>query len=281
MFQDLDTTLQAILDDATAPTTLRDADVSFETPDKNYTPSQGTVNLFLYEVKENRELRDPEPVLQVENGQYTRSLPPLRIDCSYLVTAWSNQNGALKAAEEHQLLGLALAWLSRFDTIPDTYFSGALVDPPYAPPTMVAQMDGKQSISEFWSALGIAPRPAFTATVTIAMDLEGVAEVGPEVIAQEVRFGRVDGDGEQERLFAIAGTVRNSTDNAAIQGATVTLQELGWSTQTDDRGRFRHLWLAAGNYTLQTGASGFTAATTSITVPNQVAGAYDVSLSNP
>jgi hypothetical protein len=41
---------------------IKEADVSFETPDKNYTPSQSTLNLFLQDVKENRELRNPEPL---------------------------------------------------------------------------------------------------------------------------------------------------------------------------------------------------------------------------
>jgi len=49
MFHDLDSTLTAILDDGTAPTELRDAaDVSFETPDRNFAPGQPMVNLFLY-----------------------------------------------------------------------------------------------------------------------------------------------------------------------------------------------------------------------------------------
>jgi hypothetical protein len=57
MIRDLDDTLKAILDDPASPTELRNADVSFEAPDKSFAPAQATVNLFLYEVKENRELR--------------------------------------------------------------------------------------------------------------------------------------------------------------------------------------------------------------------------------
>src|SRR5262245_32285484 len=158
MFQDLDSTLKAILDDPVAPVDLRNADVSFEVPDKNFRPSQATVNLFFYEMKENRTLRDPAPIYVLEGGQYVRRQPPLRVDCSYLVTAWSNQDCALKVIEEHKLLGQALAWLGRFDTIPESYFQGALVDQPYPPPAMVAQMEGKQNTNDFWTAIGIPPR---------------------------------------------------------------------------------------------------------------------------
>ena len=102
---------------------LREADVSFETPDKEYAPDRTTLNLFLHEVSENRDLRDPEPIYTLEQGTYKRRTPPLRIDCCYLVTAWSSKSGAQRAAEEHQLLGQALAWLSRFGTIPGDLFS--------------------------------------------------------------------------------------------------------------------------------------------------------------
>ena len=121
MFQDLDRTLNAIIEDPQAPEVLRQADVSFETPEKEYAPDRTTLNLFLHEVSENRDLRDPEPIYTLEHGTYKKLMPPLRIDCCYLVTAWSSKSGAQRAAEEHQLLGQALAWLSRFGTIPETY----------------------------------------------------------------------------------------------------------------------------------------------------------------
>ena len=39
MFQDLDRTLNAIIEDPQVPEVLRQADVSFETPDKEYAPA--------------------------------------------------------------------------------------------------------------------------------------------------------------------------------------------------------------------------------------------------
>ena len=52
-----------MLDDAAAPADLRAADVSFDTPDKDFKPAQATVNLFLHEVIENRALRDEARVI--------------------------------------------------------------------------------------------------------------------------------------------------------------------------------------------------------------------------
>ena len=74
MFERLDSSLAALLADVTMPTALqalRTAAVSFETPG-TFTPDRGTVNLFLYETRENRELRDPVPMVEPRNGLSVR-----------------------------------------------------------------------------------------------------------------------------------------------------------------------------------------------------------------
>jgi Pvc16 N-terminal domain/Carboxypeptidase regulatory-like domain len=276
MFQDLDSTLHAIVEDPNAPDVLRQSDVSFETPDKEYAPDQNTLNLFLHEVSENRDLRDPEPIYTVERGTYKRRVPPLRIDCCYLVTAWSSKRGAQKAAEEHQLLGQALAWLSRFGTIPETYFQGSLIGQAYPPPTLVAQVDGRHAASEFWSALGIAPRVAFRAIVTIALDLELETIVGPEVVSRELRLG--ERRAALESAFSIGGTVRDAKSKALIVDAMVKLEPLERAVRTDAVGRYRFNKLRAGHYTLVTSADGFDPQNISVEVPGRIPNAYDIEL---
>ncbi len=276
MFQDLDRTLHAMFEDPTAPHGLRDADVSFETPDKEYAPDRATLNLFLHEVSENRDLRDPEPIYTLEHGTYRKRLPPLRIDCGYLVTAWSSKSGAQKAAEEHQLLGQALAWLSRFGTIPESYFQGSLVGQAFPPPTLVAQVDGRHGASEFWSALGIAPRVAFRAIVTIALDLALETIVGPEVVARELRLG--ERRAGLASAFSIGGTVREANSGAGIVDAMVKLEPLAREVRTDHVGRYRFHRLKAGRYILVTTAQGFDAQSISVEVPGRTPNAYDVEL---
>ncbi|HBY93085.1 MAG TPA: hypothetical protein DEP84_03825 [Chloroflexi bacterium] len=279
MFQDLDATLQAMLNDPAAPTELRNADVSFETPDKNFTPAQVTVNLFLYEVKENRELRDPVPIFERVGGILVRRPPPLRVDCSYVVTAWSNQVGAAKTAEEHLLLSQTLAWLSRFPTIPAAYFQGSMVDQPFPPPLWIAQMDAnKNSVGEFWSALGISPKSAFYVTATIAMDLDIQVEAGPPVVTKELILKDKEVPGAEERVYQIGGTVRDAGTLTPITDAQVTLVEMGRTAVTGEAGQFTFLGLGAGNYTLRTTASGFTTTDTAIVVPATALNAYDVNL---
>lgn len=278
MFHDLDATLLAILDDPAAPPLLRDADASFATPDKSFAPGQATVNLFLHEVQENRELRDPEPYFDLVDGQYLRRLPPMRVDCSYLVTTWSNESAGIKVAKEHELLGLTLDWLSRFPTIPASYLRGSLERQPYTLPTVVAQMDGVSGLGDFWTALGIAPRPAFRLVVTISMAIGIEHPAGREVISHRVDLKDRNGRGS-ESVFAIRGTIRSSASKGAVEGAQVTIEETSANARSDASGSFVFAGLAAGAYSLRIDAPGFAGASASIHVPAATAHAYDVELS--
>lgn len=279
MFHDLDITLKGILGDAEAPGELRGAQASFLTPEKGYAPSENTVNLFLYDVKENRDLRDPVPIVERMNGVFVRRRPPLRVDCSYLVTAWSTKEKDVKVLEEHQLLGQAFLWLSRFPTIPQEYLQGSLDNPAFPlPPTMVAQMDGTRNTAEFWTALGIPPRPCFNLVVTIAMDLGLGERVGPQVIGKEIRLKQINSPADPDSLFEIGGTVTDAGRHAPIGKAHVTLGETGQMTTTDRDGRYRFLGIRPGNSKLQVMAEGYRAYEATITVPPANPDAYDISL---
>jgi hypothetical protein len=271
MFQDLDDTLKKMLDDPAAPQVLRDADVSFETPEKGFVVGQATINLFLYEVRENRELRDPLPITKLKGGVYVRQPATLRVECCSLVPAWSHEEKAKKVAEEHQLLALALVWLSRFATIPASFFQGSLVGQPFPPPTLVAQLNSDKNMGEFWTALGSAPRPAFYLTATLALDLNVEAPDGPPVVTKEIILNG-------ESLLEIAGLVTAAATDAPIEGAQVLLLEKQRTTMTDVQGRFRFNNLTAGNYTLRVSAAGFVTADNPITVPGTTLDEYDVSL---
>ena len=142
VFQDLDDTLANLLNwvppaqpppdlpaalRTPAPKPLRDAAKSFLTPDRNL-PSklhgQTTVDLFLHRIQENLELRETSGFVNYNENPAVSPLPLLRVDCSYLVTAWAVTNNEEQVNKEHQLLGLALQWLGRFRTIPEAVFAG-------------------------------------------------------------------------------------------------------------------------------------------------------------
>jgi hypothetical protein len=244
MFQDLDATLKAMLADPAAPADLRNAEISFETPDKDFKPAQATVNLFLYDVQENRELRNNAPIMDRVGNQYVSRQPPMRVDCTYLSTTWSTKTGGLKTEEEHRLLGLALLWLGRFPVIGNGYLQGSLKNPPQLYPlqAMVAQMKEDQSLGQFWNALGVSPRPAFSLVVTIAVQPFDQEDQYPVVQAFQLETTSLSDP-------LLMGRVLDKT-LAPVAGATVKVAETGQTTTTDQHGRFTFSGLATGQHTL-------------------------------
>lgn len=266
MFKHLDLTLETIIKAAPLPE-LANVGVSFETPDKNFNPAGKAVDLFLYEVNENRTLRDPVPVTRKNGETFTRQRPPLRIDCTYVVTAWVNPPNDVNVREAHQLLAQTLLWLSRFPTIPAGFFQGDLADQPFPPPTMVAQMDAsKQSVGEFWSALGIPPRPYFNLVVTVAMDLPQPIE-GPLVITKFTEAEPVP-TALQDTLVAIGGRIVDAAGQG-IAEAVVDILDVGRRTASDADGRYVFARVPADSHSFRVVAVGFAPRTITIEVPGR------------
>jgi hypothetical protein len=279
MFQDLDLTLRKLLDDTTVPPSMAGIDVSFKTPDKAFVFNQATVDLFLYGVHENRVLRDPVPIVEPVAGVFVRRTPPLRVDCDYLVTAWSKKQDAAGVEEEHLILAKALTKLSRFPLIPPIYLQNSLVGQPFPVQMWTGQSDDSKSLGEFWSALGMPPRSSFHLMVTISMDLQVSVPEGPPVVTKElVLDGDLDPATPGEPVFGIGGVVRDALTTAVITGATVTLDGAR-STTTDAEGRFRFSGLGAGSHALTAAAPGFTSDSRPITVPAAAINDYDIDLS--
>ena len=245
MFADLDATLKALLRDDAGPADLRAADVAFDTPDKAYKPAQSTVNLFLHDLAENRTLRDPTELLSRVGDQFTGAPPVIRVDCTYLVTAWSPQVAALKVAEEHRLLALALTWLAAFPVITQDRLRGALATPPQPYPVsiMVAQTREGQSMGEFWNALGTVPRPGFSLTATVTLQPSDTAATYP--VTQ-----RIDLEWTSLTQPTLSGHVLDDT-LAPVVTATVVELATGSQASVDQRGSFALTGLDFGEHTLR------------------------------
>ncbi|MCW5851049.1 MAG: DUF4255 domain-containing protein [Anaerolineae bacterium] len=179
LINDLNQTLKELLTQATGLTT-DDADITFEIPSKSQPwasdtgKSKPTINLYLYDLRENRELREVGWDWEEErerNGRasgrvkYTRR--PMRINLSYMITCWAGDTET-----EHALLWMALETFSRHSPIPNEVLQGALdqLDRPIR--TEVAQPDGVlKNVSDFWGALENNLRPSVNLTVTLDLDL--------------------------------------------------------------------------------------------------------------
>lgn len=178
MIDDLDRTLEELFKMELPPALIDQVNITFAAPDDQFPPTSVTlpaIDLFLYDVRENRELRTNEWVTERGNGTVTRTRPPVRIDCSYLVTAWASDSAPNPSQDEHRLLGEVMAILLRHRSIPPAALQGSLVG---QEPTLRAsplQPALLQSMGEFWQAMGGKPKACLNYTVTISVQpFEGV-----------------------------------------------------------------------------------------------------------
>lgn len=251
MFQDLDTSLENVLAGAAFPPALGPVEISFKKPDKTVSFNGATLSLFLYSAKENRLLRDPVPILEFRNGAYERRLPPMRVDCDYLVTAWhTGLSLDTRVAAEHQLLAVALTQLSRFPVIPQPLLAGDLVGQPFPVQLWVAQEEEGKSLGEFWSSLGIAPCASFHLMATITLE-----PADPVIEGRPVTTGVFELGADLDRatppdtvVYTFGGTIRDAA-LAPVAKAVVTLDGAG-ETETDAEGRYRFGGVPAGTHAI-------------------------------
>jgi hypothetical protein len=184
MFHDLSQTLKAILSQPKLPIELKATQISFERPDGKFTTQQNTLNLFLYDIRENVELRDNTLLVEHHRteGKATIHHPSMRVDCTYLVTVWTGVGQEIMALQEHQLLGQVLQVLSCYPTIPKSFLQGELQQQPIPLPLSVGTGDRQKNSTEFWSALGIPPRAAFAVTITLCVDPWAALVAPPEEV---------------------------------------------------------------------------------------------------
>lgn len=277
MIRDLSQTLRAILTQPGLPAELAAAQIAFDRPTEQFNPSQTTVDLFLFDVQENKELRSNEPTIERRNGQATVRQPPLRVMCSYLVTAWP-VGGTEQALQEHRLLSQVLQVLSRYPTIPEPFLQGNLrgQEPPL--PMHVSVADGLKGTAEFWTALHSPLRASLMVTVTFSMEVSS-PETVPLAITSQIRPQLLTSEGllSEASSFRIGGQVINA-GSQPIAKANVAIVEHNLTTKTDAQGYYTLGSLPSGSYTLQVQQAGATAQNFAITVPAIAGGNYNVRL---
>ena len=275
-------------------TVLSSADITFDRPSETYNPQKTTINLFLYDIREHTELRNNEPFIERLNGSVTLRRPPLRVACSYLVTAWPAPELAGEAAilKQHELLGEVLRLFAGMATLPHSNGpNDPLASQPYPIPLVTLQSELMRNPAEFWSALGGKLRPSFTLTATIA--LEPLADVitAPEVSTKTFTLDQASGMPDEvniigipaEPVHAIGGTVRQQaaapSDRNPLAEVELTIAALGLRVLTDKDGRYTFSGLAAGPYTVSAKKSGYTGQDKQIQVPGNGPTAFDIELS--
>src|SRR5271170_11235 len=173
MIDDLDRTVEDLLKRELSPGLVGQVAISFAAPDNDFPPAVVTlpaVDLFLYDVRENTDLRDRQWIIERrEDGTATRRRPPVRVDCSYLITAWASEASTSRALDEHRLLSEVMKVLLQHPVLPDVLLQGTLKGQDPSLPATTLQPGRLQSVAEFWQALGGKPKAALNYTVTIGI----------------------------------------------------------------------------------------------------------------
>jgi len=251
MLADLDETLRALMKRELGKQGFDGVEIAFDAPDKEWSAALAApmVNCFLYDLRESKDHRplDWEP-LKVD-GEVVELRPPLRLDATYAVTAWTRA-----VEDEHRLLSQVLAILYAYPELPEDLLAGRLAlgnGQRWPLHTKVANPN-RDGGADFWTAVGGQYKASLDLTVTVSCEAGTWVERGPEVRTQTLRMMDPGGRAEvAEETHRLGGTVRDA-DGEPVQNAWVMLRAEdgpggGWAA-TDARGRFVVDRLTPGAY---------------------------------
>jgi hypothetical protein len=195
VINDLDKTLEQLLKRDLPSALAAQVTITFAAPDSQFPPDKvklPAIDLFLYDIRENRDLRSNEWIIDRQSdGTATKRRPPARVDFAYLVTAWPSSGAPNPIEDEHRLLGEVMRVLLRHSTIPAAILQGSLQgqEPPL--PTSALLPSKLQSAAEFWQALGGKPKAILNYVVTISAEVQPPIEAGPPVTDNLIKFIQV------------------------------------------------------------------------------------------
>ncbi len=260
-------------------------DLSFAIPDKTFAPvsgSKNTLNCYLYDIREDRELRRTDPILARQpDGTVQKQYPPARVRLAYCITAWSPATVSVEIApaqDEHKLLSDVLRALLKYPTLPPSALKGSLAGQQPPLPTTVILPDTDKIVSDFWTAVGGQLRPSLDYRVTLSLTYLDLV-TGPMVTMQSSTFLQSDLGGPSDEWIQIGGQVLdNGLPPNPIPNAWVRADATGQTAVSDALGRFVFVGLKRGPQTIRARAVGFKDGIRNINIP-EPAGDYNIVVS--
>ncbi|HZE70844.1 MAG TPA: Pvc16 family protein [Pyrinomonadaceae bacterium] len=258
----LDNLMRQLLIDQVAELT-DEAQIRFQPPDAdwrtyvtNLTVAGNPVNalnVYLFDLRENRKLRTNEKVRSIDNGIVSEEPAPARLDCHYFISAWSPALVSPlvePALDEHALLYQTTAVLMRNGPFNPSrvYPNGSLpLNAWPAPfrdqefPVTLLPVDGLNKLAEFWSGMGNGARwkPGVYLIVTLPIAL--VMEIaGPMVTTTITEYRIKDRPETAEVWIQIGGQALAPARSLAVGNANVIGIGGGGNPVTvDNPGAFR------------------------------------------
>jgi hypothetical protein len=286
---------------------LSETQISFQPPDEDWSSSgAGTdrrLNIYLVDLRENRKFRSNQRDRAINNGVVSEEPVPARLDCHYLISAWSPiQNKSEATLAEHDLLyqvtgvlmqaislnparlylsrpALDADWQIHFATWPEPFQNIDL-------PLTIAPVDGYLKLSEFWHSMGQKSRlkPVLYLIVTLPIALMRTI-TGSIVTTRITEYWQLGQTTVSDTWMQIGGVVLDSLNlqndtptplsNAWVQLETLTDTPLQ-TTATDASGRFTFSGLKGDRYRLRTRVAGLGEKVRDVDVPAP-SGEYNLS----
>jgi hypothetical protein len=255
MIEEIDEVLRKLLV-RELPIKNGEVEVTFDHPNREWSArlSRPTLNLFLFDLRENTRLRQAQPAWETEylpDGSAIQKRKPFRVDLHYMITAWASE-----PEDEHRLLSRTITALFRFPFLPEDLLSSSLLDQNKHIAIMVGQGSELQSMVDIWSVLDNEMHPALSCTLTISIDPYVPLEV-PLVREREILVGpsrrpqrrALDLEADSSAFYTIGGKISSKvTDLARLN---IKLVEQGVIVPVLPDGRFTLGHMRAGTYILE------------------------------
>src|SRR3954462_3999426 len=245
MLADLDETLRALLKEELEVHGFEGVDIAFDAPSRDWSGqlSKPSVNVFLYDLREAETLRTSEWGRLTRNGRTFETRPPMVMEASYAVTAWTQA-----VEDEHRLLSQVLAIFFAYPELPQEKLNGRLANGSQAWPIKARVGQGKGEKSDFWSAVGGQYKVSLDYVVRLSVDSGARLERGPEVRTQTIRTAMTDAPPRAVlEMHRTAGGVKDKK-GARVGDVWVTLPDVGpWPASRSD-GQFYFQRLPAGKH---------------------------------
>jgi uncharacterized protein DUF4255/carboxypeptidase family protein len=245
MLADLDETLRTLLKEELEVHGFEGVDIAFDAPSRDWSGqlSKPTVNVFLYDLRETEALRTSEWGRLSRNGRTFETRPPMVMEASYAVTAWTQA-----VEDEHRLLSQVLAIFFAYPEIPQDKLNGRLANGSQAWPIKARIGQGKGEKSDFWSAVGGQYKVSLDYVVRLSVESGAMRERGPEVRTQTIRTQMTDAPRRTVLEMHRSGGKVTDKKGQPLADVWITLPDLGSWTSSRSDGEFRFDRLPPGRH---------------------------------
>jgi hypothetical protein len=248
-----------------------DVDICNEMPTREWVDSRTrpTVNLFLFDIQENKQKRETNLQTTRGNGRAERRLPPRRIDLYYLVSVFATER-----QDEHELLWRVFAVLMKHPELPAESMPDVVRQ--LAPPLSgrFSEENESRRVIELWNALGTPPRPGLCYILTAPLDLEIALQV-PIVLTRTARYRTPSAQLPHATRIQIGGVVLDQRGRPLADIQVRMAESAAEGSTTNQNGQFVLQGVPSGPVKLTLATKGQVEKSVEVNVP---ADAYELVL---